>query len=141
MSIVDRMFLLSHPKHHQKNISFIIEIFLSNDYPLEFIMDTIFNRIKKLINNKTKKQIDSQNNEERKNWFVMPFIPNLTTKFQNLANLLKAKLAVFSLHKLGRVIRAQKDLLPVGHTRNVVYKLSCKDCDAVYVGQTKRRLH
>jgi len=71
----------------------------------------------------------------------MPFLPNLTTKFQNIANLLKTKLAVFSLHKLGRVIRAQKDLLPVDHTRNVVYKLSCKDCDAVYVGQKKRRLH
>jgi len=141
MSMVDRMFLLSHPKHHQKNINVIIEIFMSNGYPLDFIMNTIFNRIKKLINNKTKKQIDIQNNEEVKRWFVMPFIPNLTEKFQNIANFLKSKLAFFSLHKLDRVIRAQKDMLPVGHNKNVVYKLSCKDCNMVYVGQTKRRLN
>jgi len=140
MSMVDRMFLLSHPKYHQNNISDIIEIFMSNGYPLDFIMKTIFNRIKKLINNKTKKQTDIQNNEEVKKWFVIPFIPNVTEKFKNIANFLQSKLAVFSLHKLGRVIRAQKDTLPVGHNKNVVYKLSCKHCNMVYIGQTKRRL-
>jgi len=57
--MVDRIFLLSHPKYHQKNLSFIIETFLDNGYPLDFIMKTISNRIKKLIKSKTKKQIES----------------------------------------------------------------------------------
>jgi len=55
--------------------------------------------------------------------------------------LLETKLAFFSLHKLGRIIRAQKDNLPIGHSKNVVYRLNCKDCSAVYIGQTKRRLN
>jgi len=42
---------------------------------------------------------------------------------------------------LGRVIKAQKDPLPIKCNKNVVYKLSCKDCDATYVGQTKRKLN
>jgi len=39
------------------------------------------------------------------------------------------------------MIKAQKDTLPKGHNKNVVYKLNCKNCDASYVGQTKRRLN
>jgi len=55
--------------------------------------------------------------------------------------MLKAKLAFFSLHKLRRIIKAQKDPLPLGCIKNVVYKLNCKDCDVTYIGQTKRRLN
>jgi len=39
------------------------------------------------------------------------------------------------------MIKAQKDILPKGHNKNVVYKLNCKNCDALYVGQTKWRLN
>jgi len=39
------------------------------------------------------------------------------------------------------MIKAQKDALPIGHNKNVVYKLNCKNCDGSYVGQTKRRLN
>jgi len=42
---------------------------------------------------------------------------------------------------LGRIIKAQKDTLPKGHNKNVVYKLNCKNCDASYMGQIKRRLN
>jgi len=42
---------------------------------------------------------------------------------------------------LGRILEAQKDILSLGFNKNIVYKLSCKDCDATYVGQTKRKLN
>jgi len=45
------------------------------------------------------------------------------------------------LNKLGRIIKAQKDTLPTKCNKNVVYKLSCKNCDVTYVGQTKRKLN
>jgi len=53
----------------------------------------------------------------------------LTEKFKNIANIIKTKLAFFSNQKLDRIIRAQKDFLPTGLNKNVVYKLSCKNCD------------
>jgi len=127
--MVDRTFLLSHLKYHEKNLNFIIETFMGNDYLLDFIIDTISMRFKKLLNNKTRKQNETFNDDGYKGWFLIPFIPKLNEKFKNIANTFKSKLAFFNLHKLGRIIKAQKDTLPVGFNKNVVYKLNCKDCE------------
>jgi len=48
----------------------------------------------------------------------------LADKFKNVANMIKAKLVFFSVNKLGRVIRAQKDSLPIDFNKNIVYKLN-----------------
>jgi len=52
--MVDRAFLLSRPKYHTKNLNFIIETFLGNGYPLNFVFETIYSRLKKLLNKKPK---------------------------------------------------------------------------------------
>jgi len=72
---------------------------------------------------------------------VIPYIKKLTDKFKNIAKILNSKLAFLSPNKLNRIVKAQKDHLPIGSNKNVVYKLACKDCDAAYVGQTKRKLN
>jgi len=141
VSMIDRVFLLSNPRLHQKNFNFIIETFLGNGYPLKFIFDTISNRLKNLFNKKTKNQNLNEIDDGYKGWFVIPFIPKVTEKFKNITKNLKTTIAFFSLNKLGRIIKAQKDALPKCHNKNVVYKLECKNCDVSYVGQTKRRLN
>jgi len=103
MSMVDRAFLLSHPRFHKKNLNFKIEMFLSNNYPLQFIFDTIRKRLKILFNKRTKKQnLDNINNDEKKGWFLIPFIPNVTDEFKRITK--KSKLTYVSLHKLGRIV-------------------------------------
>jgi len=135
MSMIDRVFLFSHPKYHQKNFNFIIETFLSNGYPLNFIFDTISSRLKNVFNKRTKKQnFDNTKDDGYKGWFLISFIPKLADKFKNIANMIKAKLAFFSMNKLGRVIRTQKGSLPIGFNKNIVYKLNCKNSDATYIG-------
>jgi len=49
------------------------------------------------------------------------------------------RLTYVGINKLNTFIRAQKDKLPTLHS-NVVYKINCQNCDASYVGQTKRLL-
>jgi len=84
MNMTDRAFLLSHPKFHQKNFNFIIDTLLSNDYPLQFIFDTILTRLKTLFKKRTKKQnYDDLTGEDSKRWFVIPYI-NYSTNPQNL---------------------------------------------------------
>jgi len=40
--------------------------------------------------------------------------------------------------KLSSIIRTGKDMLPLNMRTNVIYKIDCMDCNACYVGQTKR---
>jgi len=110
--MIDRVFLLSHPRFHEKNLKFVVETFVSNNYSLQFIFDRIHMRLKSLFNKQTKKQITDNTNEQRTTWFVIPFIKKVTEKFRNISDGLKSKLAFFGLNKLGRIIKAQKDTLP-----------------------------
>ncbi|KYN13632.1 hypothetical protein ALC57_14177 [Trachymyrmex cornetzi] len=142
MSMVDRAFLLSHPKYHYNNFIFIIKIFLENDYPLKFIFDTINSRLGSLFKHKTLKQTDNSNNDEKiTSWFTIPFLPYIYDKFKSIVKKdSNVRLSFFSLNKLDGIIKAQKDVLPHDSKKNVVYKINCKDCNASYVGQTGRKL-
>jgi len=56
IGMVDRAFLLSQPiKYHKKNSTFVIETLLNNEYPIDFIFNTINKRLKSLLSNKTLK--------------------------------------------------------------------------------------
>lgn len=44
------------------------------------------------------------------------------------------------VNSLKSFIKVHKDKIETGSRNNVVYKISCKDCNATYVGQTKRLL-
>jgi len=61
----DRAPLLSHSKFHKKNLRFVIDTLLNNDYPLNFIFDTINKKLKYHF----KKYIRSNNNNEE-NTFI-----------------------------------------------------------------------
>ena len=67
-SLVDRAFLLSDFMFYTKNLTFIINVLLDNDYPLTFISDTINQRIKNLLKNK---------HIVRKDWLTMSMQMNL----------------------------------------------------------------
>lgn len=142
LGMIDRAFLLSDPKFHRKNFELIVNILFMNDYPAGFIFETINSRIKHLIN--LSKHTDTNNDTDTKNkkspWFLLPYVPTISDKFKYFTNKFNINLAFFSLNKLSRFIKVQKDVLPNNLKKNVVYKIMCKDCDASYVGQTSRRL-
>ncbi|KYN10475.1 hypothetical protein ALC57_17384 [Trachymyrmex cornetzi] len=71
--------------------------------------------------------------------FVVPFVHGITEKFNRLNNE-HVRVLFYSVNKLGEFIRVHKDPLPRDKKSKVVYKISCKSCDASYVGQTCRQL-
>ncbi|KYN38925.1 hypothetical protein ALC56_06685, partial [Trachymyrmex septentrionalis] len=142
-SLVDRAFLLSDNIFHTKNLTFIINILLLNDYPLEFIIDSINQRIKNLIRKKHYVHnvvTDNDVTKESTSWLTMPFIPHHTEKFRTLRkNKGDIRVAFHSPNKMSKYIRVQKDTCP-RTSKNNVYKILCNNCDASYVGQTGRKL-
>jgi len=45
-NMMDKVFRISHPKFYEKNLNLIIKTFIKNDYPIEFVFETINNRLK-----------------------------------------------------------------------------------------------
>ena len=44
------------------------------------------------------------------------------------------------MNKLNKFIKLDKNQLEKTEQCNVIYKISCLDCNSTYVGQTKRKL-
>ncbi|KYN27931.1 hypothetical protein ALC57_02677, partial [Trachymyrmex cornetzi] len=86
-SLVDRAFLLSDVCFHNKNLRFIIETLLNNDYPMAFIFNTVNQRIKHLINNKINALKNNSDNVEESatyTWLTVPYIPTHSEKFKRI---------------------------------------------------------
>ncbi|KYQ59136.1 hypothetical protein ALC60_01852 [Trachymyrmex zeteki] len=82
---LDRIFFLSHPEFHKKNIESMINILLMNGYPLDTIFSTINNRITKLSSRKNVYENIDNNNESidpnRRKYFTIPFMNTVSDKF------------------------------------------------------------
>ncbi|XP_011859630.1 PREDICTED: uncharacterized protein LOC105557094 [Vollenhovia emeryi] len=61
-------------------------------------------------------------------------------RFSNIVSKFDFRIAYSCHHPLGRFIKTGKDNLDKLAHSDVVYQIPCKDCDATYVGQTKRQL-
>lgn len=70
---------------------------------------------------------------------MVSYIKNVTKKFTSLARSFEKFVAYVIKNKLNKFIKNHKDPLPNYNCSNVVYKINCDDCDASYVGQTKRQ--
>jgi len=144
-SLIDRAFLLSHPMFHQKNLELVVDLLLDNGYPLDLIFDKMNSRIKSLINTKknsgivdSKKIHDDPNNNKK--FVVFPYVKGISELVSSTVDKTKYITGYRVLNSLGRFIKVHKDTNNFLSNNNVVYKILCKDCNASYVGQTKRQL-
>ena len=146
IGLIDRAFLLSHPRFHQDNLSRVINILLENSYPLDLIFQTLHKRIKKLTVSKfigcdDMTEQANKFNERESLFFNVPYLPQFSERFRLVVRDQNMIISYTGMNKLRSFIKVQKDELPLMNRKNVVYKISCNDCDATYVGQTCRLLH
>jgi len=144
ISLVDRVILLSHPDFDKNNFNFIIDTLMDNGYPLKLILSVIKRRLyRRFQTHNLQKRMDSKNSQvtNPQPYFTIPYVSCIATKFiQFFKNISFCKLSFSCLNKLNKFIKVHKDLLSTSSRSNVVYKIECSNCDASYVGQTKRLL-
>jgi len=75
-----------------------------------------------------------------KKYFVIPYIRNISEIITSIINKSLFTIGYRGLNKLDRIIKVHKDQTEHQHKNNVIYKIYCKNCNASYVGQTKRQL-
>jgi len=149
-NLTDRAILLAHPKYYQKNIELCIKILRENGYPLAMIFETINKRLKKLFTTKStsdkkNEMVPDLNGEtdpegKKQHFYVIPYMRNISEITASLIRKSGFTVGFRSLNKIEKIVRVQKDQTEYTKKSNTVYKISCKDCDATYTGQTKRQL-
>ncbi|XP_077273242.1 uncharacterized protein LOC143903487 [Temnothorax americanus] len=150
-SLVDRSILLSHPIFQAKNIKLCINILMNNGYPIDLIFMRINIRLRTLFDGKLKQNknanrvdtnvdVDNDSEENRRKIIVIPFINNISEKTAHLFDKKEHIIGYRVLNKLDKFIKTHKDTNALCSNNNVIYKIKCNDCDASYVGQTKRQL-
>jgi len=67
-----------------RKILFSLSTFLLNNYPLNFIFNTISLRLKTLFNKQTNTQANNvtKNNTKKINWFTIQYFPNISEKLK-----------------------------------------------------------
>lgn len=124
----------------------MINVLLTNEYPLPFIFNILHECLKHLfpLNRSSDfhphKSPSTSEDGDRIQFFNILYVPGISDRFVPLVRNLKIVLSHTSLNKLKNYIRVHKDPLPNNLRSNVVNKILCSDCDASYVGQTRRLL-
>jgi len=77
--------------------------------------------------------------KKKKCWFIISYVQSISENFKNIIKDTSTKLLFFSLNKLSS-IKAQKNPLPADCKKNIMYQISCNDCNESYVRQTCRQL-
>jgi len=117
---------------------------MDNGYPLNLIFSVIKRRLYcRFQTHDFQKSIGLENSQVTisQSYFTIPYVSCIATKFiQFFKNISFCKLSFSCLNKLNKFIKVHKDLLSTSSRSNVVYKIECSNCDASYVGQTKRLL-
>lgn len=129
-----RALLLSNQKFHEENISKIRIFMLKNGYP------------KKLIEKILRRDIYSIRNDEPESnermYLKIPYIRGLSEKVKKILERGNRNINVSQKpeNTNRRFYSKLKAMTPKDETTDVVYRIRCRDCDGVYIGQTGRYL-
>ncbi|XP_011858290.1 PREDICTED: uncharacterized protein LOC105555858 [Vollenhovia emeryi] len=143
-NLVDRAILLLDEQFHDSNLCVGSDILANNCYPTHVIKRFINKRLKEIKHRVI--TIDTNKNRNKNDFFVnksiitVPFIKDIG---ENIQSILKDRgfYPVYTIpKKLKNVIKKGKDKLDNLKQTEIVYRIECRNCDACYVGQTKRHL-
>ena len=122
------------------------ELLMSNGYPANFIDSIVHSFLSKQFSNTD--VIQPYGPHKRRVYLCLPYVGELATnKFARQIRRLIAKIApcvelrlVFRAAQKLSCLTRLKSKLNVLSRSGVVYQISCTQCEAFYVGKTKRRL-
>ena len=117
-------------KHH------ILATLQQNSYPKEFIQRTV----KKQSGRKEQPRECPEEEPKQTKSIKLPYIQGVRGQIKPAVNKHNIKATFYTQTTFRNLLSKPKDPIPK-EGRNTVYQLNCKDCEAVYAGETKRTLN
>ena len=126
--------LIANYRDKTKEVLSISNALYNNDYP-----DWLLNKIKKEIKHEKVNKSDHIS-KEKNNYVGLPYFKGFTNVVSKISG--KFNIGVYTYpHKTIRNILPQlKDSVDTIYKRGAIYKISCKDCSGIYIGEMGRCL-
>ena len=141
-SMMHRLFNIPiSPMNFKKELDYIKETCKLNGYQ-DKIINQIFIKHKRKserINATSLKNVPTTD-EINSNFLGLPYYGNLTEKIKRKLKPFNIRVAYQNPGKLSDLIGSTKDKNIDELAKSGIYQLSCADCDAIYIGQTKRNI-
>lgn len=148
--LIDKAVLLAEDKFHLKNLAFVRQSLLNNNYPIKLIKDVINRRVAQLrfrSRNLEAKEIDNVAVVEKGNFVkvekksvCLPYVKYLSESLKIAMCKFNICLSFKNSYNLSWLFRGHKDSLPVYEKSCVIYAVPCSECDYMFVGHTKYKL-
>jgi len=127
----------------KKNLKILHGIFTDNGYPSRLLNKLLYNTPSGVDPGLTVKQEPTQNEERsfsNERYIALPYVPKLTNKLRTILDSDKYKITSKPVLKVEKIFTSLKDPIETLDQKEVVYRIPCKDCSEVYIGQTGRKL-
>lgn len=143
ISLVDHAILLSDPRFHDSNLSIVKNILKNNCFPEYLVAKHIKNRGFELQHTKT--NVNQKKDERKiknfnKGCIAIPYCNLYANDIYRFLRKKNFNVAFTIPKKLNCLIKSGKDRLDISKQTDIIYRIKCKMCDSIYVGQTKRHL-
>ena len=80
------------------------------------------------------------NDTDQRGFVILPYAKGFSERITKVLRDFNIKVAHKPIRTISNILKKPKDKIEKEASRGVVYKIKCKDCDSVYVGQTSRAL-
>lgn len=101
----------------------------TNNYPANFIH-----------NGRQLSRQQEINGIDHRGFVILPYAKGFSERVANVLRGFNIKVAHKPIRTISSILKKPKDKIEKEASRGIVYKIKCKDCDCVYVGQTSRAL-
>ena len=78
------------------------------------------------------------NDTDQRGMVFLPYAKGFSERIAKVLRSFNIKVAHKPIRTLSNILKKPKDKIEKEATRGIVYKIKCKDCDCVYIGQTSR---
>lgn len=125
---------IKHYKHEYEYIKSVADV---NGYSENIVDKIIANHAKKVKRKNMSTFFNNKERENEKKKVSMSYAPTITTKLKPIFNEHGMMIVYKNNNKLSDLLGSTKDKKE-SLSKSGIYRIQCSECDAVYIGQTKR---
>ncbi len=100
----------------------------------------VMEQISKKKENKTTKQKEKSKDEKSKGMVVLPYVQGVTEQLKRVFSKHNIATSIKPHMTLRNILVHPKDKIETCDKTGVVYKITCNNCDQIYIGETGRKL-